>query len=408
MSTPIAIIGAGGAGCCVALELASRGRTVELFERHPEAVSEATFVNEGKVHLGLIYARDASLRTASQMIDGALEFEANLKRWVSFTAADYICTPFYYCVHRGTLTSPAELQVHYDRCARLYDERARATGLDYLGMGVGSTARRLAPSEYPTQLDPAYFDGIFETSELGVDPRGLAELLRDAVAHEPRITLRTEHCVLGIQQARNGDFDIRFEHDERVSEERFSHVANTSWYRRLALDRPLGITPPGPWSHRYKFGHRVRIPVAPMRLPSITCVQGPFGDIVNYRARGVFLSWYPEGRTAMSTAASPPDWDAEYTTDFRRTIFDRSLIELMKRCPTLDELPIDHSNTDPSGGVIYALGTTDVDDPASRLHDRHEVGIQSRGRYHSLDTGKFTLIPYWAPRLADAIEGKLR
>jgi hypothetical protein len=55
--------------------------------------------------------------------------------------------------------------------------------------------------------------------------------------------------------------------------------------------------------------------------------------------------------------------------------------------------------------VIYALGTTDVDDASSELHARSAIGLQSRGRYHSLDTGKYTLVPYWGKRVADRVEG---
>jgi hypothetical protein len=55
------------------------------------------------------------------------------------------------------------------------------------------------------------------------------------------------------------------------------------------------------------------------------------------------------------------------------------------------------------GGAIVAWGKTDIDDPHSELHRRYEIGIQSRGRYHSVDPGKLTMAPYFAEQCAARI-----
>jgi glycine/D-amino acid oxidase-like deaminating enzyme len=400
----VALIGAGGAGSCTALELARRGHDVELFERHDEAVSQATFACEGKIHLGLIYAKDASFATARQMIEGSLAFESLLQRWLPFRASDICSTPFYYGVHRGSLMRPEALKRHYRRCADYYDDRAGQLGLDYLGLGVGCRTRLLSESEYPEGVDPAPLEALFETTEHAIDPRALAVGLRAALATEPRIRLRLRQRVTAIEPVSGGGYRVFFEHEGRCESERFSDVANTSWYERLPLDRPMGILPRGRYSHRYKFGHRIALSVTPDRIPSLTYVQGPFGDVVNFGANGLFLSWYPIGRTGMSTDEVPPDWHDRYTRAERLDVFDRSFEAWRKRCPALTTLPFTPEQVDPHGGVIYALGTTDVDDAGSSLHKRHEIGIQSVGRYHSLDPGKFTLVPWWASKLADRIE----
>jgi glycine/D-amino acid oxidase-like deaminating enzyme len=401
----IAIIGAGGAGSCAALELAGRGHKVELFERSGEAVSQASFVNEGKIHLGFIYAKDTSLRTAARVIEGALHFEANLKRWIPFRAADVVSTPFYYCVHRGSLLDPDALSLHYERCSSAYRDLSVRSGMDYLGLGKGSAVARLAETEYARLFDPAHICAVFRTTEHAVDPRPIALALRNALAAEPRIHLRARQRVLGVRPRRRGGYDLSFENGSGVGAEPFTDVVNTTWYARLALDRPLGILPPRRWSHRYKFGNRVRMQLRPDSLPSCTLVQGPYGDVVNFGERGMFLSWYPIGRTGMSTDEVPPDWHSAYTPEQRRDVFRRSLAEMAKRCRPLAGLPIEDREVQPDGGVIYALGTTDVDDEHSVLHGRHEIGIQSRDRYHSVDTGKYTMVPYWGKRIADRIEG---
>jgi glycine/D-amino acid oxidase-like deaminating enzyme len=70
----IAIIGAGIQGCCVALELASRGRRVQLFDRADLPMTEASRWNEGKIHLGYVYAKDDTLATARAMLAGSFVF----------------------------------------------------------------------------------------------------------------------------------------------------------------------------------------------------------------------------------------------------------------------------------------------------------------------------------------------
>lgn len=399
----IAIIGAGGVGACAALELAARGHRIDLYERTSQAVGQASFVNEGKIHLGFLYAVDTSLRTSAQMIEGALAFEEYLRRWIPFTAADVASTPFHYCVHRGTLLDADRLVAHYERCAALYRERASATGRDYLGLGVGSGFAQLKREEYGDWLDTRYFDAVFRTTEHAVDPRAIALALRAAVAAEPRIALHTGHRVVGVRGKRGG-FRVRFEHEGEVREESCTDVVNASWAGRLSIDRALGIVPPHGWLHRYKFGHRVQIALAPDAVPSFTCVQGPFGDIVNFGRLGMFLSWYPVGRTGLSADETPPDWHGSYTPEQRRDVFARSFAEWRTRCPRLDALGVERAPVDANGGVIYALGDSDVDDRKSRLHDRFEIGIQSRGRYHTIDTGKYTLVPWWGVRIADRVE----
>ncbi len=51
----------------------------------------------------------------------------------------------------------------------------------------------------------------------------------------------------------------------------------------------------------------------------------------------------------------------------------------------------DRASTEVEGGFIFAWGAGDVDDMDTELHERHDVGVRSVGRYHSVDTGKYCL-----------------
>lgn len=401
----VAILGAGAGGACAALELASRGFQVTLFERNSEAVAEASLVNEGKIHLGFIYAMDRSLRTARKMIDGALVFEDHLRRWVDFRAADAVSTPFLYGIHRDSLMGLEQLLAHYAACADYYRQRAAELGRDYLGMGTGFRFHPVPEAEYPADLNPEFIPQLVATTEYAVDPRHVARCLRRGLQTAEGIEFRPGHTVTAIDPLKGNGYRVTVQHDGQERSESFPQVVNATWYRRLPLDRPLGIEPPGPWSHRYKFGNRVAVSLTRAQLPSITCVQGPFGDLVNFEANGFFLSWYPTGRTGMSLAESPPEWDAGYDRAQRMAVFHNSLGHWKQRCARLDELRFSDEDVDPVGGVIYALGTEDVDHVATRLHDRYDIGLQSRGGYHSVDTGKYTLAPLMGMAVADRVSG---
>jgi hypothetical protein len=75
--------------------------------------------------------------------------------------------------------------------------------------------------------------------------------------------------------------------------------------------------------------------------------------------------------------------------------------EIIPALAGLDETEL--TRDDVRGGVIFAWGETDIDDPSSELHERHAIGPQSHGRYHTVDTGKLTTAPLFGKRLADTI-----
>ena len=54
---PIAVLGAGLQGACIALELARRGHEVDLIDQDVQPLNRASLRNEGKIHLGFVYAR---------------------------------------------------------------------------------------------------------------------------------------------------------------------------------------------------------------------------------------------------------------------------------------------------------------------------------------------------------------
>jgi hypothetical protein len=56
-----------------------------------------------------------------------------------------------------------------------------------------------------------------------------------------------------------------------------------------------------------------------------------------------------------------------------------------------------------TSGIVFAWGETDIDDRDSALHKRNDIGVETRGRYHTVNTGKFTTAPLIATEVAARI-----
>jgi len=400
----IAVLGGGGAGSFTALEISSHGHGVDVFEQDAQPVMRASRVNEGKIHLGFLYANDPSKRTAAIMARGALAFGECMLRWLDMTPEDFVLsTPFLYAVHRESMLAPDQLQQHYADCCARVAALQESDGLAYLGSREPPSFRELGPTEIEAVLDPSHFATVFWTSELAVDPRVIATRLRSAVLDAPSITFRGHSRVCGLRRDSRGQFHVTL--DDGTEEGPYDQVVNALWSGRLAIDRMMGLEPSRRWIHRHKFGSRIAMSLAPGQLPSVTMVLGPFGDIVNFGANGMYLSWYPTGMVETSFDLEPARGWTDLDPAARLGVFRRSLAEWVRYCPMLGDLTFDDEDIDPASGVIFAWGSTDIDDPDSELHERCTIGVRSVDGYHSVNTGKYTTMPYLALKTAERVLG---
>jgi glycine/D-amino acid oxidase-like deaminating enzyme len=131
----VAILGGGLMGAATALELATSGVAVLLIEQDLKLLNRASLRNEGKIHLGLIYANEGSLDTAGLQLEGALSFRRLLARWLGEGATSLpLSSRFIYLVADSSICSPDALEAHYARVDDLYRERlAEDPAIDYLG-----------------------------------------------------------------------------------------------------------------------------------------------------------------------------------------------------------------------------------------------------------------------------------
>lgn len=408
------IVGAGLQGCAIALELAQRGQPVVLLDQDAQPMNRASLRNEGKIHLGLIYAADPSGATARVQLRGALAFLPLLARWLGgqVAAALPVSTPFAYVVARDSLLSPAELARHFDRLQALYEHWCAAhPEADYLGQRPSRLAWPATPGEH-AGLALAAGESVFSTAERAIDTDALAGAVRAAVMSHPLIEWQPGRRVGRFARRADGvSLHGQLLGSSRDAQGEFSvharQVVNATWEQRLGLDASIGLPPAPGWLHRLKYRVIVRLPDGWQRLSSVTMVLGRYGDVVMRPNGTAFVSWYPEGLRGWSHALVPPaDWDgpcrgelpAEQAQALAATIL-RAADRWYPGLSQAEVLTVD-------AGAIFAYGRQDVDQRDSGLHARDHNGPCGDARYLSVDSGKLTTAPWYAMQAADVLTGQ--
>jgi hypothetical protein len=352
------------------------------------------------VHLGFVYA-NAPFATAARMADGAVRFFPLLRRWVG-AALDSVAVSddFVYLVHRDSLLPPDQVLGHARRVAAYL--AGLGSRIDYPGGIPAGVVAPLTRAEVAARFDMAWVAGAIRTPERAIAVGDLAAVLRAAVTAEPRIRVR-----LGVRVTEAAFVDGAIAIGGQAAGERqaatYAHVVNALWDGRLALDARLGLRPAEGWLWRLRYAIFATVTPAP-DVPSFTAVLGPFGDVVNLGNGRLYLSWYPTCLVGRSTDVEPPAWCRNPVADAARAIFAQAVAGLGRLAPALAAIrATDVDDLQVRGGIIYAHGRTDIDDPASGLHRRDQVGITSCRGWHSINPGKYTLAPAFACEVAERI-----
>ena len=396
----VAVLGGGITGVCAALELSARGVAVDLYEQDALLLSRASYWNEGKIHLGLVYAQDRSRRTARTMMEGALRCRPLLSRWIASETLDRaVSDPFVYAVHRESLVPPGGIEAHFRVVAELHRTLAREEGAAYVVPVEGWIWRPMDCALFARdEIVAAYV-----TEERCLDPIVIAAQLRAAAAAAPNVTVLSRTTVTSVVAGRGKDLTVCSERDGHRQTETYGAVLNALWQNRLAIDASMGLAPSRPVLHRFKVGLHSEPSMAIHELPTVTFVLGPFGDVVNFGHRA-YLSWYPAGHLLTSTERAPASSDADLLASDCQQVESRTLEAIARLVPAQgDALRRLSGQWRIGGGWITAWGETDIDDEESELHERHAVGVHSTNAYHSVDTGKYTLGPHFAEIACDRI-----
>jgi glycine/D-amino acid oxidase-like deaminating enzyme len=400
----VGVLGGGLQGCCAALALAERGAEVTLFDKNDALLSRVAVANEGKIHLGYMYAGDPTFSTAKTMMTGALSFAPFLERYLGQPARSFsVSVPATYVVHRDSQRSVDEICAYLKAVHALVNEAADGRNQAYFGRDLRTALRPWSTAQTEAEFDSAIALAVFSTPEIAINPSALAQTVRECIATHPRIEVCCSRTIVRAEQERSG-ICVLSSGKDGPSRDSFDHVVNALWDGRLALDETLGFRASRPWLHRLKYGVSFRLPPDVRPPPSATFVLGPFGEVVTYGNGIIYLTWYPECLQAISADVTPPDWATYPPEPLRSRILAgtlRALSGIVTSLRNLDAEKLPESGV--KGGAITAWGKTDIYDPASELHCRYEIGVGSAGRFHSIDPGKLTMIPYFAEVCAERI-----
>jgi glycine/D-amino acid oxidase-like deaminating enzyme len=400
MTGRIAILGAGMLGVCTALELSRRAQQVTLFEGNSKLLQGASRWNEGKIHLGYLYAADPSLATARRLIPGGLAFARLVERHIGrsltgFSTDDDICL-----VHRRSVVDTDSFFAYATKVAELARDAASGDG-DYLG-SLSNKTDRLSAGELSKITCSEDVVAGFRVNERSVSTVAVADLLVEAVRSEARIDVHTGTWVESVHRRADDRLEIRFRDMKGDGLGPFDVVVNALWEGRPAVDASLGIVPPAPWTHRFRaavFGRGNAT-----RLPSAVLCTGPFGDVKQYRDGRVYLSWYSVGLLAEGHELEPPRARARLSPERKTQIQSQAVAALTGYFPPVASVAADPS-LEVQGGWVYAIGQGSLDDRGSTLHQRDKFVMSVDRGYISVDTAKYSIAPWLAERVARLIAG---
>jgi len=400
----VAVLGAGIMGCSTALFLARKGIQVTLYDEAAAPFSGASRWNEGKIHLGYLYANDPSYRTAKQILPGGLAFPTLLKELIQLPVTEVSEAEDVYLVHRNSVMSVESTQRYFEGLSDIVRQSAGAGS--YFTDLTTARMRRLSTAELGHISCPECVLAGFAVPEKSVLTSWVADRFIDAVNAERRIALRMGHRVISgeiLEHEKNGSVRIESQMGES---ETYDAAVNALWEGRPLVDSSVGIQQQYKWSHRFRVSLFVKTRTRLDIPPAVVCT-GPFGDVKNYNGKAFYLSWYTDGLLASGEKLAPPE-KPNPGLQQRRDIIAGVFRHLGQCIPPIQQIQDEAEEIVVDGGWVFASGSGKLSDPASTLHQRDRIGITRKGRWYSVDTGKYSIAPWLARELAQHIVDEIK
>ncbi|MBT5030749.1 MAG: hypothetical protein HOM55_00475 [Proteobacteria bacterium] len=234
----------------------------------------------------------------------------------------------------------------------------------------------------------------------------IAERLRERIWQSNSINFHSNTQVESVKRLREGRLKLVFCKDNNGESVSYDHAVNAAWFGRLAIDQTLDLVPQRPWLYRFKNGVFVNAGKGSNIVPSVTLMLGSFGDLVNFQDGSYYASWYPACMVAASKEIKPEGWPFNLDAQEQEKMKNETLRDLSAMCPAASQLLDSSHDWELRGNAIFAWGEQDIHEPGSELHKRYDIGILSDHNYHSVDPGKYTMVPYYANQVVDRIEGR--
>jgi hypothetical protein len=407
----VGILGGGLTGCCTALALAKRGIRVDLLDGAPQLLQGASLHNEGKLHLGYVYAADRDSKTHTLMAFGSLNFLRILRELTGAPLELFRRSmPFIYGIPEDSLLSVEEISRHFSSVDRaigdIYHESPELVEGERIPSITPLSAQRIEEIFCREAII-----GAFQTGEYSLDTDQVADVITRCVKAHPNIVVRTNTSVVMAEKTVSGNFAIHTCYGAERRVYRYPFVVNCLWGDRIRVDQGVGVLPSRPWLMRYKAAITLRRAIDDRflkSLPSTTFILGPYGDVVNHGNGKVYISWYPVCKLAeTSTNTCNSLFEAAATAD-QDLLVHQSLQALSRYIPCLENIRKHSYSVEVNGGVICAWGSTDITDIGSGLHQRYRIGPSIHDNWISVDTGKYCMAPLFGVQAAESLESRIR
>jgi len=365
-------------------------------------MKRASSAGEARIHLGLVYCKDTTMKTAAYMMRSALRFSSYVEYLVG-KKIDWTkikSQPILTVIPRTSLVTPGQFDEYGMKLNRMYEQTLLENpGLSYLGEHPNKLHYGKVP--LPKALNASFFQAAYSGSEVGISPSMLKDILLTKL-HEEEIKLVFNRTVVDVRRndlEKDADRLGKLRVVSNVGEHDFDVVVNCLWEARVSIDEKLGVNNRARTeSYRFRAGLRLPIDDVPPELPSISIVNGFFGDFIRHdEENNVYFSWHPlTPEHFMNTTAIQEKYDRHVSGD-NPSKFEKQMILEHKRVfrrlfPGYDTKAFDSATV--KTGYIVGNGETGVDDPQSGLHERSDPPHLISDGYISVKTQKLTAAPY--------------
>jgi hypothetical protein len=206
----VAVVGGGIFGILSALEIAQKGYPVVIFEKQPEILKGASFINQCRVHMGYHYPRDE--RTARESRGAAGDFEK------MFSPAIRTIHNYYMMAKEGSLTS-AQAYVAFCKKLNLPHKHEWPKGV--------------AISKDKIEVSLKVPERIFDADKL-------RDLLKAKLAKAPSVALLTGAEVVGLKYTGKA-FELQYKSGGMVNTSRFAAVVNAAYDHANTVNSLVGL-----------------------------------------------------------------------------------------------------------------------------------------------------------------------
>lgn len=402
----VVIVGGGIAGVCSALALADDNDVVML-EGLDELLTQTSWANVGRIHLGFHYALDDTMDTANLLVPGWFAFYELLGRWTDGELEQVEHSrPYWWLVANDSFVAPPEYRSFCERLVAIYDEQLGVSDRAERFPAAGSVVQPLPEDEYGPLVNTDRVVHAVGSMERAIKLGPLFEVIGRALARKPSIEIRRDHRLEEIH--RDGSRHVLAVTDTssgRQLELICDQVVNATNAHRLLFDSQEGYLPERQWMDRLKVLVDIELPPALVDANSMQVALGPYGHITNYGDGTACCGYMPVSiRGASHAITVPEEWDRicelGYDEETVERIGRETVDGIAKYVPGIAGARV----TGARCGIVHATGTTPITDPNSELHRRSDSGVHSLGKgYHSFNAGKLCLAPLHASALAQRV-----